>query len=394
MIRLCEIISSFRARVEMQEEKLWIWQDDNYPHFRYDKDKLSKSLLNVSLNSGRLDGILSMLGVQKSSALKVESSINEIVTSSQIEGEMLDRQSVRSSILKKMAGSVTEKESSTKHTDGLVAMFMDSSTNHSPLTVERLNGWHNTLFPDGYSGLYKINVAKFRKEEMSVVSYKGGREQTHYIAPPADVLDKEIDAFLAFVNTSTQEPYTKAAIAHFWFVTIHPYDDGNGRIARAITNYILSKELGLNDGYYSISTAIVEDKKSYYNLLERSQKLMYNKNLELTEWILWHTEMISKAIKISLQLVQTAIQKANFWDKAREHSLNTRQIKVLNKLLDAGVDGFEGGLNTKKYISIAKTSPATAKRDIADLVAKSLIKQVEGTAGRNVRYIVLLGDME
>ncbi len=378
----------------MQEEKLWIWQDDNYPHFKYDKDKLSKSLLNVSQNSGRLDGILTMLGVQKSSALKVEASINEIVTSSQIEGEMLDRQSVRSSILKKIAGSVSKKDSSTKHTDGLVAMFMDSSTNHSPLTVERLNGWHNTLFPDGYSGLYKIHVAKFRKEEMSVVSYMGGREQTHYIAPPPDILDIEIDAFLAFVNTSTEEPYTKAAIAHFWFVTIHPYDDGNGRIARAITNYILSKELGLNDGYYSISTAIVEDKKKYYDLLERSQKLMYNKNLELTEWILWHTDMINRAIEISLQQVQTAIQKANFWDRAREHSLNTRQIKVLNKLLDAGVDGFEGGLNTKKYISIAKTSPATAKRDIADLVTKNLIKQVEGTAGRNVRYVVLLGDME
>ena len=378
----------------MQEEKVWIWQDDNYPHFRYDKDKLTQSLLSVSQNSGRLDGILSMLGVQRSNALKIEASINEIVTSSQIEGELLDRQSVRSSILKRMASSVAKKDTSTKHTDGLVAMFMDSSTNHSPLTVERLNGWHNTLFPDGYSGLYKINAAKFRKEEMSVVSYKGGREQTHYIAPPPDVLDKEIDAFLEFVNTSRQEPYTKAAIAHFWFVTIHPYDDGNGRIARAITNYLLSKELGLNDGYYSISTAIAEDKKRYYELLERSQKLMYNKNLELTEWILWHTDMINKAIEISLQQVQTAIQKANFWDRARGYSLNTRQIKVLNKLLDAGVDGFEGGLNTKKYISIAKTSPATAKRDIAELVAKKLIKQVEGTAGRNVRYVILLGDIE
>jgi len=333
-----------------------------------------------------------MLGVQKSNALKVESSINEIVTSSQIEGEMLDRQSVRSSILKRIDGSDTKKDSSTKHTDRLVAMFMDSSINNAPLTIERLNGWHNTLFPDGYSGLYKINVAQFREEEMSVVSYKGGREKTHYIAPPPDRLDKEMDAFLAFVNKSEEEPYTKAGIAHFWFVTIHPYDDGNGRIARAITNYILSKELGLNDGYYSISTAIVEDKKSYYDLLEQSQKLMYNKNLEITEWIDWHTNMINKALEISLQQVQTAIQKANFWERAREYTLNTRQIKVINRVLDAGVDGFEGGLNTKKYISIAKTSPATAKRDIADLVLKNLLEQVEGTAGRNVRYIVRLVD--
>ena len=376
----------------MEFEKIWIWQDDNYPNFKYDKDALASSLLSVAQNSGRLDGILTMLGVQKSNALKVESSINEIVTSSQIEGEVLDRQSVRSSILKKIDSSAVKKDTSTKHTDGLVAMFLDSSTNHSPLSVERLNGWHNILFPDGYSGLYKINVAKFREEEMSVVSYKQGREQTHYIAPPPDTLDKEMNAFLEFVNTSKVEPYTKAAIAHFWFVTIHPYDDGNGRIARAITNYILSKELGLNDGYYSISTAIVEDKKRYYDLLEYSQKLMYNKNLEITQWIVWHTEMINKAIEISLQQVQIAIQKANFWDRARKYPLNTRQIKVLNKLLDAGVDGFEGGLSTKKYISIAKTSPATAKRDIADLVSKNLISQVEGTAGRSVRYVVRFVD--
>ncbi len=174
----------------MQEEKKWIWQDDRYPHFHYDKNKLSKSFLSVSQNSGRLDGILTMLGVQKSNTLKVESFINEILTSSQIEGELLDRQSVRSSILKKMVGSVTQKDTSTKHTDGLVAMFMDSSTNNSPLTTERLNGWHNTLFPEGYSGLHKINVARFREEEMSVVSYKGGKEKIHYIAPPPDILAK------------------------------------------------------------------------------------------------------------------------------------------------------------------------------------------------------------
>ncbi len=376
----------------MQDEKRWIWQDDTYPHFNYDNTKLSNSLLSVSQNSGRLDGILTMLGVQKSNTLKIESSINEIVTSSQIEGEILDRQSVRSSILKKMADSVTQKDTSTKHTDELVAMFMDSSTNSSPLTIERLNGWHNTLFPDGYSGLYKINVAKFREEEMSVVSYKGGKEQTHYIAPPPDILAEKMEVFLTFVNKSKEDAYTKAAIAHFWFVTIHPYDDGNGRIARAITNYVLSKELGLNDGYYSLSRAIVENKKGYYDLLEHSQKLLYNKNLEITEWIVWHTDMINKAIEISLEQVQIAIQKSNFWERTREYPLNTRQIKVLNKLLDAGVDGFEGGLNTKKYISIARTSTATAKRDIADLVSKNLIEQVKGTAGRNVRYVVRIGD--
>ncbi len=372
----------------MEDEKIWIWQDDRYPHFKYDKSKLSKSLLSVSQNSGRLDGILTMLGEQKSKTLKVESSINEIVISSQIEGEILDRQSVRSSILKKMSSSVIKKDTSTKQTDGLVAMFMDSSTNSEALSIERLNGWHNTLFPDGYSGLYKINVAKFREEEMSVVSYKGGREQTHYIAPAPSRLAQEMDAFLAFVNTSEEEPYTKAAIAHFWFVTIHPYDDGNGRIARAITNYILSKELGLNEGYYSISTAIIEDKKRYYDLLEHSQKLLYNKDLEITAWIAWHTDMINKAIEISLEQVHIAIQKANFWDRARAYALNTRQIKVLNRLLDVGEDGFEGGLNTKKYISMTKTSSSTAKRDIADLVSKNLIAQVAGTAGRNVRYVV------
>lgn len=374
----------------MQEDKKWIWQDERYPHFVYDKDALIKNLLAVSQDSGRLDGILSMLGKEKSDTLKIESSTNEIITSSQIEGEILDRGSVRSSILKNISQKAIKKDSSTKYTDGLVAMFLDSSTNKSALTIERLNGWHHTFFPDGYSGLYQINVARFRTEEMSVVSYKAGREQTHYIAPPADTLSKEMDVFLEFVNHTQTEPYIKAAIAHFWFVTIHPYDDGNGRIARAITNYILSKEIGLNDKYYSISTAIVEDKKRYYELLEYTQKLLYNKDLDITKWIIWHTEMINRAIKLSLQQVQISIQKTNFWDKARIYALNTRQIKVLNKLLDAGVDGFKGGLSTKKYISITKTSTATAKRDISDLLSKNLIKQVENTAGRNVRYTINL----
>jgi Fic family protein len=367
-------------------EKKWIWQHKDYPNFKFNKDILLEALTNLATSRGKLEGILMLLGSKNISFLGANSTIEEIVTSFQIEGEIINKESVKSSILKKVDKFNMQKDYSTKHSDGLVEMFLDCSTNFEPLSIDRLNGWHNTLFPTGYSGLHKINVATFRKEDISVVSYKSGKEQTHYIAPPPKLLKSQIDEFLNYVNNSNENVYIKAAIAHFWFLTIHPFDDGNGRIARAITNYILAKESNLQSKYYSISMAISKDKKSYYDILESSQSLFLNKDLDLTKWILWHTNMIKNAIEHSLSEVEKVVQKAKFWERAREFSLNSRQIKVLNKILDYGVDEFEGGINIKKYISITKTSTATAKRDIADLVNKKLISKVEGSAGRNTRY--------
>ncbi|MEN4052357.1 Fic family protein [Sulfurimonas sp. NWX79] len=374
----------------MYEEKKWIWQHDDFPHFRYDRAKFLSLLSEISKKSGKLEGILESLGHYDNNFLEIESSTKEIVESSQIEGEVLNRDSVRSSILKRLDKLDDTKDCSAQQTDGLVELLLDSAQNHKPLTTKRLFGWHNTLFPSGYSGLYKIEVAQYRLEEISVVSQKNGKEKIHYTAPPPQNVSKAMEELLEYVNNAKEDPYIKAAVAHLWFLTIHPFDDGNGRIARTLTNYILAKELSQEHFYFSISTAIANDKKNYYKLLEKAQRILTNSELNIESWIEWHSKMILSAIEQSLSQIQKVVEKTAFWDRAREHSLNTRQIKVLNKLLDFGKNDFEGGLNVKKYISITKTSPATAKRDISDLVKKGFLKKVEGSAGRNTRYNIVV----
>ena len=376
----------------MYEEKKWIWQHHNFPDFRYNSAKFLSLLSEISKKSGKLEGILESIKHYDNNFLEIDSTTKEIVESSQIEGEVLNRDSVRSSILKRLEKDDDTKDYSTKETDGLVELFLDSSQNHQPLTHERLFGWHNTLFPSGYSGLYKIEVAKYRSEEISVVSQKSSKEKIHYAALSPQNVFAEMETFLEYINTAKENPYIKTAIVHLWFLTIHPFDDGNGRIARTLTNYILAKEFSQKHYYFSISTAIAKDKKNYYNLLENTQKILQNSDLNIESWIEWHSTMILKAIEHSLSQIQKVMEKTAFWDRARKHSLNVRQIKVLNKLLDFGSDEFEGGLNAKKYISMTKTSTATAKRDISDLVEKGLLVKVDGSAGRNTRYVVHFTD--
>jgi Fic family protein len=373
----------------MENVKKWIWQHDEYPKFNHDQSSLNPLLLEISRNTGRLEGAIYGLTDKSMNTFLIEASIDEILKSSEIEGEILSRDSVRSSVRKKLDETFDyHNDRSNHHTDGLVRLLLDSSDNSEPLTEERLHGWHSILFPTGYSDGHKIDVATYRSDEMSIVSHKGYREQVHYLAPPHEALAKEMKSFLDYVNHSKDEPYVKSAIAHIWFVSIHPYDDGNGRIARTITNYILSKELGLDHKYYSLSTAIRKERKEYYDTLERSQNLFYNRTFDFTKWIVWHTNMINSAIKSSLEQIKIIGQKTKFWDKARAYPLNERQLKVLNKLLDKGVENFEGGLSTKKYANMVSTSIATAKRDITGLVDYGLIEQVEGSAGRNVRYVL------
>ncbi len=371
----------------MRSIKKWIWQHNDYPNFNYIQSTLDTLLLEVSRNRGRLEGLIYGLNDKNINSLIIDSTIDEILKSSEIEGEILSRDSVRSSVRKRLDKSFDYlNDSSTRHTDGLVTLLLDSQENSSLLTKERLHGWHSILFPTGYSDGHKIDVATYRSDEMSVISTKGYRETIHYIAPPHEQLEEEMSRFLDYVNYSKENPYIKSAIAHIWFVSIHPYDDGNGRIARTIVNYILSKELGLDYRYYSLSTAIREERRGYYDTLERSQNLFYNREFDFTKWIVWHTNIINRAIENSTEQIQIIAQKTKFWDRAREFPLNQRQLKVLNKLLDKGSQNFEGGLSTKKYAKMASTSTATAKRDISTLVNYGLIKQVEGSAGRNVRY--------
>ncbi len=371
----------------MKSIKKWVWQHDDYPNFDYLQLTLNTILSKVSHNTGKLEGLIYGLNDKHINSLIIDATINEILKSSEIEGEILSRDSVRSSVRKKLDKSFDYlNDSSTRHTDGLVTLLLDSRENSDILTHERLHGWHSILFPTGYSDGHKINVATYRSDEMSVVSTKGYREIVHYLAPPHEQLGKEMNSFLEYVNHRKENPYIKSAIAHIWFVSIHPYDDGNGRIARTIANHILSKELGLDHKYYSLSTAIKKERKGYYDTLEKSQNLFYNREFDFTKWVLWHTNMVNRAIENSIEQIKIIAQKTKFWDRAREYPLNERQLKVLNKLLDKGSQNFEGGLSTKKYAKMVSTSTATAKRDIGSLVDYGLIEQVEGSAGRNVRY--------
>ena len=373
----------------MQELKKWVWQSDVYPSFDYHYEEIASKLSAVSRITGKLEYAIHILDRKNIRNIIIDASTDEIIQSSKIEGEILQRDSVRSSIRKKLYDAFAyEEDCSTRHTDGLADILIDSSFNHSPLTKERLHGWHNALFPTGYSGGYKIDVATYRKDEMQVVSSRGYREIVHYKAPPPQNVEKQMNELLAYINHSQEDPYIKSAIAHLWFVAIHPYDDGNGRIARTVANYVLSKELGLTHQYFSISKMIAEYKRAYYDILERSNNLIYNRNFDFTEWIGWHTDIVKQSIEYTIGEIEKVVQKAKFWDRAREKVLNKRQIKVLNKVLDIDVVEFEGGLSTKKYAAIAKTSIPTAKRDISKLVEYGLIKQVEGSAGRNIKYTI------
>lgn len=374
----------------MQRSEKWVWQHEAYPTFHYQYETIAPLFSKVSRNTGKLEYAIHILDQKDIRNVIIDASTNEIVQSSEIEGEILNRNSVRSSIRKKLDDAFElEEDHSTHHTDGLADILIDSSFNHSPLNKERLHGWHNALFPTGYSGGYKINTAQYRHDEMRVVSNRGYHEIVHYIAPPAETVEHQMEELLTYINHSQEVPYIKSAITHLWFIAIHPYDDGNGRIARAITNYVISRELGLNHQYFSISKTISEHKKDYYTILERSNNLIYNRNFDFTEWVEWHTEIINNAIEYAISKIEKSVQKTKFWDRARMYAINERQIKVLNKVLDIGTADFEGGLSTKKYASIAKTSIPTAKRDISKLLEYGLLKQVKGSAGRNTRYEII-----
>ncbi|MDY0402790.1 Fic family protein [Sulfurovum sp.] len=372
----------------MGEIKKWIWQHERYPRFTYDHMQVAPALFQVSKNVGVLEGTIRHLDKNDVTSVKVEAALNEIISTSEIEGEILRRDSVRSSVRKRLDETFDPAEDrSSRQTDTLTDILIDSSYNHAPLTVERLHAWHHALFSSGYSGMNRVTPGRFRDhDDMSVVSGPIGKEKVHYIALPASRIDKDIDALLEYCNHSKDDPFVKSALAHLWFVTIHPYDDGNGRIARALTNNVLSRELGLDHKYYSISAAVNQERKGYYEVLEKSQNLIYNRAFDLTPWILWHTHMIDRAIDISLEHIEVVISKTKFWDRVRSESLNEKQLKVIHKMLDKGEHGFEGGLTNKKYRAMTKVSTATAARHIKELVAKGVIHEVKGHGGRSTRY--------
>jgi len=281
---------------------------------------------------------------------------------------------------------------STPSTDALTEILIDCNLNKEPLNLHRLHGWHNCLFENNYSRFDKINVAKFRKcDDMEVISGAIGYEKVYFRAVPLSQIQDDINNFLDHCNKKNENIYIKSAIAHLWFVIIHPYDDGNGRIARAVTDYILSTQTKSTQyKLYSISTAINCDRKGYYDILDKTTNLLISKEFDITAWLEWHLNILKNVLDKALKDIEYLVQKTKFWDRHKDKPLNKRQIKVLNKILDLGSENFEGGISTKKYISITKTSKATATRDIVALVEFGCIRQIPNTAGRNVRYEVVL----
>jgi len=389
MIRLGEIIVS----LEEFSMKKWLWEYEQYPSFPYQAEVIIDEIDKAAQNIGKLSTLIEILDQSKEQNIAVDTFIEEIIASHAIEGEYLNYDSVRSSVRKRLDKSFNlGEDSSTHHTDALTSLLIDSNLNHKPLTLERLHKWHTSLFIAGYSSLLEnINVGMFRKyDDMEVVSGVHGREKVHYRALPAAKIEEDIKKLLEYINNSLENPYIKSAKAHLWFVSIHPYDDGNGRIARVIADYILSKDTNLEYKYFSISSAIQLDKKGYYKSLESSQNLLYNRDYDFSKWIKWHTKTLGASVDLGLKKVEIVVQKAKFFNKVNQEELNARQIKVLNKLLEYSKDEFEGGLSTKKYMSMTKVSKPTAFRDMQELVKFGYIQQIKGTAGRSVKYEVLI----
>jgi len=354
----------------------------DWPRYRWDREKLAEPLAAVSRQQGRLIGHMEALGFQLRQEAVLQTLTADVLKTSEIEGEKLDAEQVRSSIARRLGIDIAGMEPTDRNLEGVVGMMLDATRNFErKLTDERLFGWHASLFPTGRSGMLKIVVGAWRDDRtgpMQVVSGPMGREKVHYEAPAAERLDKEMTAFLEFFNTEgDMDPILKAALAHLWFVTIHPFDDGNGRIARAIADMQLARSEGSSQRFYSMSAQIREERKAYYDILEHTQ----HGTMDITPWMEWFLACLGRAIARAQDTLANVLVKAKFWETLRNTSLNDRQRSMLNRLLD----GFEGKLTTVKWAKLGKCSHDTALRDIQDLLKKGILRQNPG-GGRSVSY--------
>jgi len=377
----------------MDSSKKWIWEQENYPNFTYDSKVIEPLLQKVSQEQGYLLAFTSMMNDENLKQRQSEALTNEAMSTAAIEGEHLNRDSVKVSIGRKLGLLTTDDNKRDDSTDNLISILIDANTNYNEaLTLERIFGWHNAMFSTGYSGFSKINIAQFRKEgTMEIVSGPIGKEKVYYIAPPSESLDDEVSKYLQWFNHQDSS-LIKAAIAHLWFVIIHPLDDGNGRITRAITDLVLSKiENSQISRLYSMSSAINKDRNAYYEALEFTTGYKINETpLDITVWCKWFLNTLYIALCDTKQSLNYILQKTSFWDKHKDSNLNIRQTKVINKILDKGIENFQGGLNKRKYVAISKATSATASRDIVSLLEKGCIVQTKGSSGRGTSYTIKL----
>lgn len=361
---------------------IYIWQDPSWPRFTWDDAQLITILSEVRNHQGKLQGMLSGLGfeVQNGAALGVMTE--DVLRSYEIEGVMLNPDRVRSSVARHLGLETAGLPEPDHYTDGVVQVMMDAVGNYDlPVNHERLSNWHAAMFPTGRSGIYPITVGAYRlgKEPMQIVSGAMGKEKVHYEAPPSDFVPGLMEEFLSWVNAEQRDldPILKAAIAHLWFVVIHPFDDGNGRLSRTLTDMLLARSDGFPWRFYSMSAEILRRKKSYYEILERTT----TGTTDITVWLEWFLQTMGSALSCAEETIGRILRKSKFWQCHREVPMNERQIKVVNRLWD----GFEGKLTSSKWARMTKTSQATALRDITDLINKGvLVAASEG--GRSTHY--------
>ncbi len=361
---------------------MYIYELSDWPNFRWDQEDLSATLAAVRHRQGRLIGRMEGLGFRLREEAVLDTLTQDVLKSSEIEGEILDRDQVRSSIARRLGLDIGALTPADRHLEGVVEMMLDATQKYQePLTEERLFAWHAALFPTGRSGMQKITVGGWRDDAsgpMRVVSGPIGKERVHYQAPAADQLPVEMAKFVGWFNApDTIDPVLKAALAHLWFVTVHPFEDGNGRIARAIADLALARSERSPKRFYSMSAQIQSERSDYYEILERTQK----GTLEITPWMRWFLGCLDRAFDGAEVTLASVLRKARFWEAHAGASFNDRQRKVVNRLLD----GFEGKLTSSKWAKLTKRSQDTANRDINDLVHRGILAK-DAAGGRSTSY--------
>jgi Fic family protein len=364
-----------------------IWQAPDWPDWRFDLAALARPMAEASHAQGLLMGRLSDVGLTLRDQASLGALTEDVVKTSAIEGEQLDVGSVRSSIARRLGVDIGGLAPVDRSVEGVVEMVLDATVNcRAPVSKDRLFGWHAALFPTGYSGLSRIRVGSWRDDAsgpMQVVSGGVGRQKVHFEAPPADRIESEAGRFLDWVNGNSEEPpLIKAGLGHLWFVTLHPFDDGNGRIARAIGDLLLARADGSTQRFYSLSAQIQRDRKAYYEILERTQK----GSMDVTDWLAWFLQTLHRAVGEAQHTLDAVLRKSRYWREWATLPLNERQVNLLNRL----IDGFEGHLTSSKWAAIAGCSPDTALRDINALLARGVLRKMDA-GGRSTRYE--LGDL-
>ena len=360
----------------------YIYHDRKWPKFHWDSDALLSLVAGVRHQQGELRGLMRAIGFTSRLDAALRTLTEDVVKSSEIEGERLEPETVRSSIARRLGVDIGGLKPIDRNVEGIVSVMVDATTNYpAPLTEDRLFGWHNVLFPAGRSGFLKIAVGRWRDDAhgpMQVVSGPIGKEEVHYEAPPAARLQGEMAKFLAWFNRETNvDPVIQAGLAHLWFVTLHPFDDGNGRIARAIADMQLTRSENDSQRFYSMSAQIRDERDDYYEIL----KMTLRGSMDVTPWLEWFLRCLGRAIARSNETSAGALERARFWEKLDALPLNERQRSVLHRYLD----GFEGSLTTSKYAKLAKCSQDTAHRDILDLAGLGVLVQ-NPAGGRSTSY--------